>query len=156
MDVVQRKRAQAQQAGTLTSGPQMTVDTKKADNGQQYVEIKPADPKVVYVPEYNPVTVYNTQAPSPAPTTITEEAQSGVSTGGAVAIGLLSFGVGMAIGSTFHNNDYYPYPAWGYGGVYAGGRPYFPPRTAPPTLDIIPPTAIVHPRTIDGTSTTAM
>jgi hypothetical protein len=129
MDAVQRKRAQAQQAGTLASGPQMTVDTTKADNGQQYVEIKPADPKVVYVPEYNPVTVYNTS--TPAPTATAEEAQSGVSTGTAAAIGLLSFGIGMAIGSTYHNNDYYPYPAWGYGGVYAGGRPYYPPPYRP-------------------------
>lgn len=134
MVAVQRKRAEAQQAGNLTSGPQMTVDTKKADNGQQYVEIKPADPQVVYVPEYNPVTIYNTQttAPAPANTTTTEEAISGgVSTGGAVAIGLLSFGVGMAVGSAMHHDDYYPYPAWGYGGVYAGGRPYYPPPYRP-------------------------
>ena len=64
MDAVQRKRAQAQQTGNLKSSPQMTVDTKTADNGQPYVEIKPADPKVVYVPQYNPVTIYNTPAPA--------------------------------------------------------------------------------------------
>lgn len=132
MAAIQRKRAEAQQAGNLTSSPQMAVSTQKADNGQQYVEIKPADPQVVYVPQYNPVTVYNTQAPAPATTATTEETNSGgVSTGGAVAIGLLSFGVGMAVGSAFHNDDYYPYPSWGYGGVYAGGRPYYPPPYRP-------------------------
>jgi Protein of unknown function (DUF3300) len=36
MDAVQRKRAQAQQTGNLKSSPQMTVDTKTADNGQAY------------------------------------------------------------------------------------------------------------------------
>jgi Protein of unknown function (DUF3300) len=126
MEAVQRKRGQAQQAGNLVSSPQMTVGTK-TDNGQQYVEITPANPKVVYAPQYNPVTIYNTQAASaPAPTTTTVVTKSsGVSTGTAVGIGLLSFGVGMAIGSAISsNNYYYPYPAWGYGGVYYGGRPY--------------------------------
>jgi hypothetical protein len=143
MDAVQRKRVQAQQAGNLTSSPQMTVDTKKADNGQPYVEIQPADPKVVYVPQYNPVTIYNTQAaPAPAPaaapaqtttSTSTSTEKSGVSTGAAVAIGLLSFGVGMAVGSAISkNNNYYPYPAWGYHSVYVVNRPYYPPPYRPP------------------------
>lgn len=134
MEAVQRKRGQAQQAGNLSSSPQMTVATK-TDNGQQYVEIKPADPKVVYVPQYNPVTIYNTQAaPAPAPTTTTTTttASSGVSTGTAVGIGLLSFGVGMALGAAIsNNNNYYPYPAWGYHGVYYVGRPYYPPPYRP-------------------------
>jgi hypothetical protein len=133
MEAVQRKRAQAQQTGNLKSSPQMTVDTKQADNGQPYVEIKPANPQVVYVPQYNPVTIYNT----PAPTTVVvtqpaaPPAQSGVSTGSAVAIGLLSFGVGMAVGAAINRNNYYPYPAWGYGGIYYGGRPYYPPPYRP-------------------------
>ncbi len=135
MDAVQRKRAQAQQTGNLKSSPQMTVDTKKADNGQPYVEIKPANPQVVYVPQYNPVTIYNT--PAPATVVVTQAAtpapvvQSGVSTGSAVAIGLLSFGVGMAVGSAINRNNYYPYPAWGYGSVYYAGRPYYPPPYRP-------------------------
>jgi hypothetical protein len=141
MDAVQRKRVQAQQVGNLASTPQMTVATKKADNGQPYVEIQPADPKVVYVPQYNPVTIYNTQAaPAPAPaaapaqtTTTTTTEKSGVSTGTAIAIGLLSFGVGMAVGSAIsNNNNYYPYPAWGYHSVYVVNRPYYPPPYRPP------------------------
>jgi hypothetical protein len=132
MEAVQRKRGQAQQAGNLVSSPQMTVATK-TDNGQQYLEIAPADPKVVYVPQYNPVTIYNTQAaPAPAQTTTVVTQTSGVTTGTAVGIGLLSFGVGMAIGAAISNNNrYYPYPAWGYGGVYYGGRPYYPPPYRP-------------------------
>ena len=138
MDAIQQKREQAQKMGNLKSSPQMTVESKKADNGQQYVAIQPADPKVVYVPQYNPITIYNTQAPAaPAPaaaptttTVIHEKEESGVSTGTAVGIGLLSFGVGMAVGAAFHH-DYYPYPAWGVGGVYYGGRPYYPPPYHP-------------------------
>ena len=135
MDAVQRKRTQAEQMGNLKSSPQMAVDTKKAENGESYVEIKPADPKVVYVPQYNPVTIYNTPAPAaPAQTTTTtttEKESSGVSGGEAAAIGLLSFGIGMALGSAI-NNDYYPYPAWGYHGVYVAGRPYYPVAYRPP------------------------
>src|SRR6185312_12295312 len=52
--------------------------------------------------------------------------------GGAVMGALLSFGVGMAVGSAFHNDDYYPYPGWGGGGMYYGGRPYYPPPYAAP------------------------
>jgi hypothetical protein len=128
MDAVQRKRAQAEKMGNLDSSQQMTVENKKADNGEPYVEIKPADPKVVYVPQYNPVTIYNSPAPA-APTqttTTTTEKESGVSNGEAAAIGLLSFGIGMAVGSTINNNDYYPYPAWGSHAVYVGPRPYYP------------------------------
>ncbi|MCI0350552.1 MAG: DUF3300 domain-containing protein [Acidobacteriales bacterium] len=128
MQAVQRKRTQAQQMGNLNSSPQMKVENKKADNGEKYVAIQPADPKVVYVPQYNPVTIYNNPAPAaPAQTTTTtSEEKSGVSTGTAVAIGLLSFGVGMAVGSAF-NDNYYPYPAWGYSSVYVARRPYYPP-----------------------------
>ena len=125
MDAVQRKRTQAQQLGNLNSSPQMTVESKKADNGEPYVAIQPADPKVVYVPQYNPVTIYNSPAPAPAQTTTTTEKESGVSGGEAAAIGLLSFGIGMAIGSTM-NNNYYPYPAWGYHSVYVARGPYYP------------------------------
>jgi hypothetical protein len=138
MEAVQRKRAQAQQMGNLTSGPQMSVATKQADNGQQYVEIQPTDPKVVYVPQYNPVTIYNTPAPAAAPaqtttaTATTTTEKSGVSTGAAVAIGLLSFGVGMAVGSAINSNYYYPYPAWGYHSIYVVNRPYYPPPYRPP------------------------
>jgi hypothetical protein len=130
MDAVQRKRTQAEKMGNLNSSPQMNVENKTADNGQPYVAIQPADPKVVYVPQYNPVTIYNSPAPAaPAQTTTTTttKEESGVSNGEAAAIGLLSFGVGMALGAAINNhNDYYPYPAWGYHGVYVAGRPYYP------------------------------
>lgn len=133
MDAVQRKRLEAQRTGNLKSGAQLTVDTQ-TENGQQYVEIKPTDPNVVYVPQYNPDTVYTTPAPAaPAQATTVVTQQSGVSTQTAALVGLLSFGVGMAIGAAISsNNNYYPYPAWGYRGMYYGGRPYYPPPYRPP------------------------
>jgi hypothetical protein len=132
MEAVQRKRVEAQNAGNLKTSPEMVVATQKADNGQQYVEIQPANPQVIYVPQYNPVTIYTT----PAPTTVivqapTTQVSSGVSTGSAVAIGLISFGVGMAIGAAWHRDNYYPYPSWGYHGVWWGGHPYYPPPYRP-------------------------
>jgi hypothetical protein len=151
MAAIQAKRVAAEKAGNLKTSSQMTVETKKAENGTSYIAISPTDPKVIYVPVYNPVNVYVTN-PTPAPataaptttTTTTTTASSGVSTGAAVGIGLLSFGVGMAVGSAIHN-DYYPYPMWGYGGMYYGGRPYYPPPYRPPYYPGYHPAYGYHP-----------
>lgn len=121
---------------------------------------------MVYVPQYNPITIYKTQAPAaPAPaataaatpattTVIHEKEESGVSTGAAVGIGLLSFGVGMAVGAALHHDDY-PYPAWGSGGVYYGGRPFILPRIVRPAQVIVLLPDITRRATTAGTSTTA-
>jgi uncharacterized membrane protein YgcG len=53
LDAVQVMRQRAQQAGTLKSTPQESVTTE----GQTIV-IQPANPEVVYVPEYDPWVVY--------------------------------------------------------------------------------------------------
>jgi hypothetical protein len=149
LDSVQRLRAQAVDTGALKSSPQMKVETTQS-NGQQVIECKPADPKVVYIPQYNPDQVYQTTTTTtrpdgsvtttttsgPAPpatsanTTVVQQQSSGVSTGTAVMIGLLSFGAGIALGAAINNNNYY-YPAWGYGGVWYGPRPYYPPPYRP-------------------------
>jgi len=49
-----------------------------------------------------------------------------VSTGAAVAGGLLAFGVGILVGSAINDNDAY-YPHYGPGAVYYGPRPFYPP-----------------------------
>ena len=108
---IQRLRAQAVQYGNLKTSPQQQVVTQQ-DNGKQVIVIQPANPQVVYVPQYNPQTVY--------------VASSGPSTGDVVAASVISFGVGMAVGAMFSNNNYYCYPRWGYGGVYYRGGPYYP------------------------------
>lgn len=53
MDAVQAMRARAQKAGNLSSTSQESV----RQNGQTIV-IEPADPQVVYVPEYDPWLAY--------------------------------------------------------------------------------------------------
>ena len=53
MDAVQFMRHKAQQAGTLKTTPQQTV----TDQGPT-VAIQPADPDVVYVPDYDPELIY--------------------------------------------------------------------------------------------------
>ncbi len=53
MDAVQRLRQRAQAAGSLASTPQQTVSTE-----DQEIMIEPANPDVVYVPDYNPWCIY--------------------------------------------------------------------------------------------------
>jgi Protein of unknown function (DUF3300) len=111
LDSVQRLRLQAKNVGNLQTTSQQTVVTQQA-SGQQVIVIQPANPQVIYVPQYNPTVVYTTPPPSP-----------GVSTESAVVGAFVAFGVGMAVGAIFANNNRYYYPHWGPGGgVYYGGR----------------------------------
>jgi hypothetical protein len=92
MRAIQALRAEAKRAGTLKSTPQQTVTTE----GQTIV-IQPANPEVVYVPQYSPATVYGTTiAPYP-----------GYSGWDVAAASLLSFGVGTAVGAAIGG--------WGWG-----------------------------------------
>ena len=114
LDAVQRLRMQAAEVGNLKTTPEQKVETKTEEN-KVIVEVKPADPKVVYVPQYDPQVVYTTPppaAPAPATTTTTTEEKDGVSTGAAVAGALLAFGVGIAVGNALDDDDYC-YPHWG-------------------------------------------
>jgi hypothetical protein len=58
MDAVQEMRRRAQQAGYLESSPQQTVKTE-----DQTIAIEPAEPQVVYVPQYDPWLVYGAAVP---------------------------------------------------------------------------------------------
>ena len=57
MSAIQTLRQQAKNAGNLKSTPQQTVSTQ-SQGGQQVIVIQPANPQVVYVPEYSPSVVY--------------------------------------------------------------------------------------------------
>ena len=127
MTAVQTLRAQAQKAGNLKSGPQITV----VQQTPQTIVIQPTNPQIVYVPEYNPTVVYGTPYVTP-----------GYSAGAMVATGVLAFGAGLAIGSMmsggygwgysswncnwhggavyYHGGAYYGNSAW-HGGYYGGG-----------------------------------
>ena len=54
---VQSLRAKASQAGNLKSTPEQTVKTETVENKTVYV-IESAKPETVYVPTYNPSTIY--------------------------------------------------------------------------------------------------
>src|SRR6187402_1830854 len=57
LKTVQSLRKKAEDAGNLKSSKEMTV-TKAAENNVQIIKIDQPDPQTVYVPTYNPATVY--------------------------------------------------------------------------------------------------
>jgi hypothetical protein len=127
---VQRLRRQAMDVGNLQSSAQMKVETELQE-GEEVVVLKPAQPEIVYVPQYDPVAAYAPPPPATAAapattTTTTVEEKSGHSTGALITTGLLSFGAGILVSEIFDDDDddrygYY-YPNYGYGGM-----PYYPP-----------------------------
>ena len=105
---IQRLRAKAQAAGKLKDTPQQDIETRTTSSGQQVIVIEPANPQIVYVPQYNPQTVY---------TTSTVVVQDDDDTGAAVAAGLIGFTAGIALGAAI-DNDYYYGPYGPRGGFY--------------------------------------
>jgi hypothetical protein len=105
---VQRLRAKARDAGKLKSTTQQEVETRTTSTGQQVIVIEPANPQVVYVPQYNSQTVYTSS-------TIVVQEESDADT--AVAAGLIGFTAGIALGAAIDNDYYYGPYGWG-GGFY--------------------------------------
>jgi hypothetical protein len=145
LEAVQVMRRRAQAAGTLQSTPQQAVHYD-----QGYIQLTPVNPQVVYVPTYNPWTVYGEQV-SPYP---------GFSLLGAVQSFLgsspINYGLGIAMGAfrstpwgwlawglnwlaqsvLFHQSDYYSHSNtvadWGFqhNGLHAyAGREAFARRS---------------------------
>lgn len=130
LDAVQRLRKQSADVGNLKTSDQLKVETEEQE-GKEVITVEPADPKVVYVPKYDPVAVYApppATIPPPTTTTVVQE-KEGYSTGAMVTTGLLAFGAGLLVAEVFDDDDDYDnyYPNYGYGGMYYGGRPYYPP-----------------------------
>ena len=100
LEAVQVMRRRAQAAGTLQSTPQLSVQYN-----QGYVQLMPVNPQIVYVPTYNPWTVYGDQV-SPYP---------GFSLLGLVGSFLgaspLHFGLGVAMSAFAHTP--WGWLAWG-------------------------------------------
>ena len=107
---IQKLRQQASKVGTLKDSPQQEVETKTTSSGETVIVIEPANPQIVYVPQYNPEVVY-TQAPTQV--VVIEEDDDADE---AIAAGLIGFTAGIAIGAAIDNNYYYgPY------GFHGGG-----------------------------------
>lgn len=100
-NVIQELRAEAEKGGSLKSSPQQTV-TVQQQGSSSYIVIEPTDPEVIYVPTYDPATVYYDGTP------------------GWVS-GAIGFGVGVAVGVAIDNAW-----DWGRGWVYPPRWPGYP------------------------------
>lgn len=103
MDAVQRLRGEAEAEGNLASTPQQQVI-----NEGGYISIVPAEPEVVYVPQYDPQVVYVERSTS---------------------YGFITFGIGLEIGAwldrdcDWHGRRVF-YHGWQGGGWISRARPY--------------------------------
>jgi hypothetical protein len=122
LDSAQRLRAKAQQQGNLKTSEQQKVVVEQAPQTQETViKIEPSNPEVVYVPSYNPTTVYGSWPyPSYPPYYYPPPAAyyPGYVPGAALASGIM-FGVGVAaVGSLWGNCN------WGGGDVNINANRY--------------------------------
>jgi len=110
MDAIQSMRGKAQKAGTLQTTPQQvvtvtnmvverTVEQQVVVVTNTIVQIQPSDPQVIYVPTYNPYTVYY-----PPPAYVYNPYAP-----------LVTFAAGVAVGAIIANNC-----NWYHGGCYRG------------------------------------
>jgi hypothetical protein len=96
---IQRLRAQAYASGALRSSPQQVVNVQQ-DAGQPIYVIQPANPQVVYLPQYDPTVVY----------------------AGGAGPGLITFGIAIGITALLVSQP------WGWGGWgwnWGGRRIYY-------------------------------
>ena len=104
MDAIQRLRAEAEAEGNLVS----TAEQQVVDEGG-VISIVPAEPDVVYVPQYDPLAVY-VEGPPPG-------------------YGFITFGIGFTIGAwlnrdcDWHRHRVY-YHGWQGGGWISRARPH--------------------------------
>ena len=112
MDAVQRMRKKAEGTGALKTNEQQKVETKVVEQ-KTVIVVEPANPQVVYVPAYNPVVVYGPPVYAYPPIYYPPYYPS---TGAIVATGMISFGVGIAIGAAWGHGG------WGYGCGWGGNN----------------------------------
>jgi hypothetical protein len=111
MGAVQQLRAKAQANGKLQSTPQETVTTQ-TENGQSAIAIQPADPGVIYVPNYNPVWVWGPPVYGYYPPLFYPGIDVGFGFFPGIDLGLY-FGAGWGLWGGF---------GWGWGPDWFGGR----------------------------------
>jgi hypothetical protein len=105
MDAVQRMRVKAQAKGTLKSDQHQKVENEVVQD-KSVIVIEQANPDVVYVPSYDPVTVYGAAA-YPYPPIY-------YPTGGVLAASAISWGAGVAMGAMWGGG-------WGWGAGWGHG-----------------------------------
>jgi hypothetical protein len=111
MGAVQRMRTRARANGKLNNTPQQVVTTATQD-GQDAIEIQPADPQVIYVPVYRPSYVWGPPAWGAYPDMWYPS----------------GFGFGFGFGPGYYMSSYYPgwggWGGWGWGCGWFGGGLY--------------------------------
>ncbi|QWT18622.1 DUF3300 domain-containing protein [Bacillus sp. NP157] len=143
MNAIQVMRSRAQAHGNLKSTTQQKVQvvergapvttTTVVEEDQivgppaKTIEIEPADPDVVYVPQYDPDVVYG--APVYSGYYETRYVEPAPYYRDAAIVGVVGFGAGILVGELFAHHDYHARP-WGWdnwhtawGGHREGGRP---------------------------------
>ena len=116
MDSIQRLRQKAHAQGSLESTKEQNVIVEQAPATTTVVQaapptvirIEPTNPQVVYVPTYNPTIVYGAW-PYPA-----YPPYAYYPPGYVAGVGLLSFGMGMAVGAALWGNCNW---GWGHGDI---------------------------------------
>jgi hypothetical protein len=99
MQSIQRMRLKAQQKGALQSNSEQTVSTTTA-NGQNDIVIQPANPEVVYVPQYDPAAIWGPPVYYPYPAIYYPPVTT------------ISFGTGFALGAIWGGGGW---GGWGWG-----------------------------------------
>ena len=107
MDAVQRLRARAEQAGKLASTPQQRV-VNTNDGGRPVIEIVPASPEVIYVPQYDPAYIWGPPVYFGYPHWYYP--QPGIAFVGG---GFFGFGVGISMG-TYFGGGWGGWGGWGW------------------------------------------
>jgi hypothetical protein len=103
MDAVQRMRQKAQSNGALQSTKEQQVTTT-TQGGNTYIEIQPASPDVVYIPQYDPVAVWGPPPVYyPYPPIYYPAATAAI-----------AFGVGVAVGAIW-GGGWGGWSGWGWG-----------------------------------------
>lgn len=107
MNAIQSMRTQAKDSGKLQSTQQQSVQTQ-VENNKTVVVIQPTDPQTMYVPSYNPESIWGAGAYS--------YPSISYPWGSHVATGLISFGAGAALGSWGHGGWGWN-TGWGHGEI---------------------------------------
>ncbi|WP_283248864.1 DUF3300 domain-containing protein [Luteibacter aegosomaticola] len=143
MNAIQVMRSRAQAKGNLKTTAQQKVQV--VDRGEpvsqttvveqdeivgppaQTIEIEPADPGVVYVPDYDPDVVYG--EPVYSSVYETRYVERGPDYHDAIVAGAIGFGAGIVVAELFAHHEHHDRP-WGWdswhaswGGHRDGGRP---------------------------------
>jgi len=135
MDAIQRLRGRARQNGRLDSTPEQVV-TSELGQDRNAVAIQPADPRMLYVPAYNPYYVWGPPPVGLYPSLAYPSADAGIGFGAATAIASIFAGLagwsgwgwgvnwlthGLLLNGLFFNHFGLGGSGGGFGGGYGGG-----------------------------------